>query len=117
MSEPPVIQLDQASVRSLAEEIRFVPNEIVNHVLLRSGPLRIVLFAFAEGQEMAEHSSTSQALVQILSGECEFTLEGKPQPLKAGDLLFMPAHLPHGVKATRDCALLVTLFKPEAHNS
>jgi quercetin dioxygenase-like cupin family protein len=80
--------------------------------LLRTENLRTVLFGFAEGQELTEHSSTQHALIQILSGECEFGLAGKLHTLKAGDLLYMPPNLPHSVKATREFSMLLTLSKP-----
>ena len=73
---------------------------------------RVVLFGFAEGQELTEHTSTQEALVQILSGECEFTLDGQPHQLKPGDLLFMPPGLPHALKATTQFSMLLTLSKP-----
>jgi len=43
----------------------------------------------AAGQEITEHSTPARALVQVLSGTCEFTLAGKKTPLRAGDLLHM----------------------------
>ena len=50
--------------------------------------------------------------MQILSGECEFTLAGHAQTLKAGDLLHLPPGLPHAVRATQQFAMLLTLTKP-----
>ena len=70
------------------------------------------LFGFAEGQELSEHTSTQHALIQVLSGECEFSLAGQPHPLKSGDLLYMPPDLPHAVKATKQFSMLLTLFRP-----
>jgi quercetin dioxygenase-like cupin family protein len=72
----------------------------------------VVLFGFAPGQELSEHTSTKHALVQILSGECEFTLNGKPQTLRAGDFLHMPPNLPHAVIATQQFSMLLTLTRP-----
>jgi quercetin dioxygenase-like cupin family protein len=67
------------------------------------------LFGFAAGQELSEHTSTQHAFVQILSGECEILLAGKPHLLKAGDLLYMPPNLPHAVCATQPLSMLLTL--------
>jgi quercetin dioxygenase-like cupin family protein len=50
--------------------------------------------------------------VQILSGECEFMLAGKPHTLKQGDFLSMPANLPHAVRATRQFSMLLSLTQP-----
>ena len=110
--ELPLISLDREKIISLAKETQFAPNGIVSRTLLRSPNGRVVLFGFAEGQELTEHTSTQQALIEILSGECEFSLGGKPHALKAGDLIYMPPGLPHAVKATKQFSMLLTLIKP-----
>ena len=51
-------------------------------------------------------------MIEILSGECEFSLAGKPHNLKAGDFLCMPPNLAHAVKASKQFSMLLTLFKP-----
>ena len=112
MSEQPLLSLDREKIVSLAHETQFAPNGIVSRTLLRAPNGRLVLFGFAEGQELTEHTSTQQALIQILSGECEFFLSGKPHPMKAGDLLYMPPNLPHAVKASKQFSMLLTLMKP-----
>jgi quercetin dioxygenase-like cupin family protein len=112
MSEQPLLALDSEKIISLARETQFAPNGIVSRTVLRATNGRVVLFGFAEGQELTEHTSTQQALIQILSGECEFFLSGKPHPMKAGDLLYMPPNLPHAVKATKQFSMLLTLMKP-----
>ena len=112
MSENPLIDAAQEKILSLADETRFAPNGIVSRTLLRTANSRVVLFGFAEGQELTEHTSTQHAVIQILTGECEFFLSGKPQALKSGNLLYMPPHLPHAVKATKQFSMLLTLSKP-----
>jgi quercetin dioxygenase-like cupin family protein len=112
MSEKPLIDLAREKILSLAEETQFADNGIVSRTLFRAENSRAVLFGFAEGQELTEHTSTQQALIQILSGECEFFLAGKPHTLKAGDLLYMPPNLPHAVMATKQFSMLLTLFRP-----
>ena len=113
MSERPLIESGHEKVLSLPAETQFAPNGIVSRTLLRAENARTVLFGFAAGQELTEHTSTQHALIQILSGECEFSLAGKAQRLKSGDLLYMPPNLPHAVKATQQFSMLLTLFKPE----
>lgn len=113
MNEQPLIDPSRESIISLAEETRYAANGIVSRTLLRTPTSRAVLFGFAEGQELTEHTSTQHATIQMLSGECEFSLAGKPHALKAGDLLYMPPHLPHAVKAIKQFSMLLTLSKPE----
>ena len=112
MNEQPLIASGKEKVLSLTAETQFAPNGIVSRTLLRTGNSRTVLFGFAEGQELSEHTSTQEALVQVLSGECEFSLAGKPHLLKSGDFVYMPPNLAHAVRATRQCSLLLTLVRP-----
>ena len=112
MSERPLIAAEQEKIISLPAETQFAANGIVSRTVLRSPNSRVVLFGFAVGQELTEHTSTQHAVIQMLSGECEFSLAGKPHPLKAGDLLYMPPNLRHAVKATTQFSMLLTLSKP-----
>jgi quercetin dioxygenase-like cupin family protein len=112
MAEQPLIDANAEKIVSLSDETQFTTNGIVSRTLLRTATGRVVLFGFAAGQELTEHTSTQQALVQVLSGECDFSLAGKPNLLKAGDVLYMPPNMPHAVKARGQFSMLLTLFKP-----
>jgi len=111
MSEQPLIESDVERVISLVDETRYAPNGIVSRTLMRTPNSRVVLFGFTEGQELTEHTSTQHALIQILTGECEFSLAGKPRVMKCGELLYMPPNLPHAVRATKQFSMLLTLTK------
>jgi quercetin dioxygenase-like cupin family protein len=112
MSEQPLIESGREKIVHLPKEAQFAPNGIVSRTILRTPNSRVVLFGFSPGQELTEHTSTHHAMVQVLSGECEFSLSGKPHPLKAGDFLYMPPGLPHAVKAVDQFSMLLTLSKP-----
>ena len=112
MKELPLIAPDQTKVLNLADETKFAANGIVSRTLLNTAHSRTILFGFAEGQELSEHTSTQHALIQILSGECEFNLDGKVHTLKAGALLHMPPNLRHAVQAKQPFAMLLTFIKP-----
>jgi quercetin dioxygenase-like cupin family protein len=112
MREEPLLPSQGEKIVSLPAETRFAPNGIVSRTVFTAPGTRVVLFGFAPGQELTEHTSTQHALVQVLSGRCEFTLAGQSHPLKAGDLLHMPPGLPHAVRATEEFSMLLTLAKP-----
>jgi len=114
VNEKPLIDAARESLISLAAETKYAPNGIVSRTILRTLNSQVVLFGFAEGQELTEHTSTQHATIQVLSGGCEFSLADKPHALKAGDLLYMPPNLPHAVKATQQFSMLLTLSKPES---
>lgn len=117
MSEKPLIDVTQEKILSLPDETKFAANGIVSRTLLRTANTRVVLFGFAEGQELTEHTSTQSAVVQILSGECEFSLGGKAHAAKAGNLIYMPPNLRHAVSATKQFSMLLTLSKPETFSA
>ena len=117
MSEKPLIDVAQEKILSLAEETKFAANGIVSRTLLRTANSRVVLFGFAEGQELTEHTSTQSTVIQILSGECEISLAGKTHAVKAGQLIYMPPNMPHAVSATKQFSMLLTLSKPETFSA
>lgn len=112
MKELPLIAPDQSKIIGLAEETKFAANGIVSRTLLNTAHGRLILFGFAEGQELTEHTSTQHAVIQILSGECDFSLDGVWHSLKAGALLYMPPHLRHAVRARKEFSMLLTLIQP-----
>lgn len=114
MSEKPLLDPEKPGVISLEAETQFATHGIVSRTLLRTPSSRTVLFGFSEGQELTEHTSTQYAIIQVLSGECEFQLAGVPNQLKTGDFLYMPPNVPHAVKATKQFSMVLTLLKPEA---
>ena len=111
MSEQPLMNPSEMRILSLPEETQFAAHGIVSRTLMKTSTARVVLFGFAVGQELTEHTSPQHAMVQVLSGECEWTLGGQVRTLKAGELLYMPPNLPHAVRATQQFSMLLTLFK------
>jgi quercetin dioxygenase-like cupin family protein len=107
MSQSTLFDPTKAGVLNLAETTEFSAAGIVSRALHDQDGVRVTLFALAAGQEITEHSTPARALVQVLSGTCEFTLAGKKTPLRAGDLLHMPPGLPHAVTATEVLLVII----------
>lgn len=105
-----VFDSSHASLLKLPEQTQFAESGIVSRTLLATPNLRVVLFAIAAGQELTEHTSGRRALVQILSGSCEFKFNGAWSPMRMGDLLHMPAGHLHAVRVGAEpCSFLLTL--------
>jgi quercetin dioxygenase-like cupin family protein len=114
MSQSTLFDPTKAGVLNLAETTEFSAAGIVSRALHDQDGVRVTLFALAAGQEITEHSTPARALVQVLSGTCEFTLAGKKTPLRAGDLLHMPPGLPHAVTATEAFSMLLVIIREKA---
>lgn len=116
MKSSAIISPEQSLVLTLTENAPAVGHGIVSRTLLATPELRAVLFTFAAGQALTEHTSTSRALIQVLSGEGEFTVAGEVKILKAGMLLHLPPKVPHAVSARSELTMLLTLA-PERKES
>ena len=51
------------------------------------------------------------ALVQVVDGEAAITIAGRPYRLRAGDMILMPAHQPHALKAVSRFKMLLTMIR------
>lgn len=109
MKSTALISPDQSTSIALSESAPAVGHGIVSRTLLATPELRVVLFTFAAGQELTEHTSTSRALVQVLTGEGEFVVGGEPRLLKAGEILHFPPGMRHAVNAKTEMTMLLTL--------
>jgi quercetin dioxygenase-like cupin family protein len=96
-------------VLDLASATQFSPHGIVSRGVIAAPGLRVTLFGFAAGQELTEHTSSSRALIQILSGSSEWILAGEARTLRTGDFLHLPPGTPHAVRAAEPFSMLLTL--------
>lgn len=86
-------------------------------VLSDIGTARLVLFAFKAGQQLREHRTSSQMLVQALRGRVMFTAAGNSIRLQAGMVLQVEAQVPHQVVALTNAVLLVTMIPSPTYHS
>ena len=61
--------------------------------------MKAILFAFAPGQELSEHTAPFDALVFALEGQADVSISGTPHRVQAGEMIIMPAGKPHALKA------------------
>jgi quercetin dioxygenase-like cupin family protein len=110
MSQPTLLATDEAAALKLAEAVQFSPSAIVSRTVLQTPEARVVLFTFADGQELTSHTNRRRALVHVLEGACDFFFAGKWQRLDAGTFLHLPPNHPHAVRAAAGpFSMLLTL--------
>jgi quercetin dioxygenase-like cupin family protein len=86
-------------------------------VLSDSGKARLVLFAFKAGQQLKEHTTSSQIIVQALRGRVLFTANGTSVTLQASRVVQLEENIPHSVVALTDAVVLVTMVPSPVHHS
>jgi quercetin dioxygenase-like cupin family protein len=106
------MDLPYAYFTNLAEQLPEIPpDSIVSRTLYNDEQIKVVLFGFAAGQELSEHTASQAALLSFIEGEAELTLGGSPHPASPGTWVRMPPRLPHSVKAKTRVVMLLTLLK------
>ncbi|MCK4336709.1 MAG: cupin domain-containing protein [Candidatus Aminicenantes bacterium] len=81
-------------------------------ILARGGKLMTVKVYFKKGGIGAVHTHPHEQISYILKGSFEFELDSKKQIVKAGDTIYMPSNIPHGVVALEE-AIIVDVFSPQ----
>ena len=71
---------------------------------------RVILFIFAPGQELSEHTASRPALIHILEGAGTVGLDSETFDASPGLLVHMAAGLPHSIVATTELRMLLYLF-------
>jgi quercetin dioxygenase-like cupin family protein len=87
----------------------FVDKPRAQHVL-RTDEAHVVVFAFAAGQELHEHTAHHPVLIQTIAGHVRLTHGDDEVDLRPGDLLHLPAMVSHSVTAVADSTLTVTML-------
>lgn len=88
------------------------PAGTLSRTLHSDDDLRVVVFGFAEGEELTEHTASRPAVIQVLRGELELTLGGEPVTAREGSWVHMSAGLRHAVRARTPSLMLLTLVGP-----
>jgi quercetin dioxygenase-like cupin family protein len=89
-----------------------LPESIVSRKVFADEQVRVVLFGFAAGESLSEHTAAQAAMLHFVQGQARVTL-GEAEAVTAvpGTFIHMPAHLPHSVYAETDVVMMLTLLK------
>ncbi|HEY9643054.1 MAG TPA: cupin domain-containing protein [Coleofasciculaceae cyanobacterium] len=103
LSTPPSL------VTQLKDKIEYAETGVLSKVLLKVPSCQYTLFCLASGTDIAEHTSTRNAVLQVIEGRGTLTLDGQAIPLEPGIFVLMPANVPHALQAEENLAFLLTL--------
>lgn len=104
--------IEQDTVLALAGQVEAQPGQIVSRTLAQNRAVSVTLFAFAQGEEISTHDSIGDAMVTVLEGTGRFTVGGKEHFCHEGEVLVMPATVPHAVYAPEPFKMMLTVVFP-----
>jgi quercetin dioxygenase-like cupin family protein len=84
---------------------------VVSRTIIEKKTGTVTLFAFDKGQGLSEHTAPFDAMVEILDGEAEITISGKPHSVKAGEFIIMPAGKPHSLRAVKKFKMALVMIR------
>ena len=83
---------------------------VVSRMLVNKPAGTITLFAFDAGEGLSEHTAPYDAIVTIIDGEAEITIAGREFHLRKGQMIIMPAHVPHAVRAVQRFRMMLVMI-------
>ncbi|MHC4475873.1 MAG: cupin domain-containing protein [Planctomycetota bacterium] len=95
----------------LAELIDYTSDSIVSKTILDKPVGTITLFAFDKGQRLSEHTAPYDAVVQVVEGRAQLTIGGRGVEVQCGQIIVMPANVPHAVDAEEKFKMLLTMIR------
>jgi quercetin dioxygenase-like cupin family protein len=95
------------------ESINYSEDSVVSQTLLNKDTGTITLFAFDEGQGLSEHTAPFDAVVHILDGQAGITIGGESHTVGEGEMIIMPANVPHALHAEQKFKMLLTMIRGE----
>jgi quercetin dioxygenase-like cupin family protein len=95
----------------LAKEVQPPEKGILSHTLYNDDRLKAVLFGFAQGEELSEHTASMPAVLHFLQGEARLTLGDDTLEAKSGTWVHMPKGMRHSIQAQTPVVMLLLLLK------
>jgi quercetin dioxygenase-like cupin family protein len=102
-----------ADVVDLADLVEYNTNSVVSKTVVEKDTGTITLFAFDKGQGLSEHTVQYDALVYIFDGKAQITVGDETHILKKGQLLMMPANIPHALTALEKYKMMLIMIKSQ----
>lgn len=78
--------------------------------LVKTDRFEVVRLVVHRGREIAVQQTPGDLIVQCLEGEVYITVLGKTSRLRPGELVFVPAGIPHSLQSRFDSSVLVTMI-------
>jgi quercetin dioxygenase-like cupin family protein len=98
-------------ISDLSKLVDAPADSILSRTIYKDDQVKAVLFAFAPGQELSEHTASTAAIIHVLRGEARLTLGQDTLDASAGTWVRMSPRLPHSVLARTPVTLLLLLLQ------
>jgi quercetin dioxygenase-like cupin family protein len=94
----------------LGDKQEIPKDSILSQSLIQNQDVRVILFSFAPGQELSEHTAAKPAMLHFLEGEATLTLGETVSEVAANVFVHMAANLPHSIVAKTAVSMILILI-------
>lgn len=110
----PTPSLPAAQALVLHDLVTPTPHGIASRMLAKTTGGNVTLFSFDEGQALTSHTSAHDALVLVLEGRLDLTVDTVSVAAVPGTVVRLPANVPHAVDAPEPARMLLIMLKDQA---
>ncbi|MEG0237391.1 cupin domain-containing protein [Cetobacterium sp.] len=103
--------MDYNKVINLKDLVPYGEKTINSMMIALKNSLNSAVFAFDKEEMLSEHSAPADALVYVLDGELEISINKIVHKVKKGEMILMPANIPHALKALEKAKMLLIIVK------
>jgi len=104
-------ELLSGKAANLENLIAYQQDSVVSKTIIGKKTGTVTLFAFDKGQGLSEHTAPFEAIVYLVDGEAEITIDGNPHVVKKGEMIILPASIPHALTSITSFKMLLTMIK------
>ncbi|MBC8060176.1 MAG: cupin domain-containing protein [Clostridiaceae bacterium] len=103
--------IEFSKVLDLNNLISYQESQVISRTISQTLSVNVTLFSLDKGEGISTHVTPGDAMVQILDGTAEITIDNNIFTVKAGETIIMPANVPHGLEARERFKMLLTVIK------
>ena len=104
--------MDKPLTHAVVNELTaYQDDAIVSKTIIKKNTGTITLFAFDRGQELSEHTAPFDAMVYLIDGRADISIAGKPFHVKSGEMIILPANIPHALKASERFKMMLIMIR------
>lgn len=104
-------KLEKGIIFSANKVIDYADGGVISKELVHNNAGSVTLFSFDAGQGLSEHSAPFDALIQVIEGKMELTVEGTKHVISAGESFIIPSGAPHSVNAAERFKMIITMIR------
>jgi len=101
----------KSRAHTIEDLIDYQEGSVVSREIFRKETGTVTIFAFDKGEGLSEHSAPFDAMVQIVDGTALITIGGKENIVQKGEMIIMPANIPHALHAVEKYKMILTMIR------